>query len=160
MNSLLIILVVIVMVIGLVGTFMPLVPGVPLIFAAILFYGWYEGFVNLDTYYLLIMGALTLLTLVADYLSAILGAKYFGSSRMGLLGALLGTIIGFILFPPVGIFVGPWLGAIIFEYLSRKDFNKAMKAGIGTVIGLLSGIVFKIIVGLIMIISFAAKLMM
>lgn len=154
MENIFLISVIILIVIGVAGTVVPLIPGIPLIFVSILAYGWHEGFNVITPKYLAIMGALTVLAVIIDYLSTVLGAKYFGSSKKGVWGALLGTFAGLFLFPPLGILIGPWLGASIGEYIDCNDLNKAMKAGVGTVVGLFSGMIFTFILSLIMLISF------
>lgn len=151
---LMIIAVVVIMLIGLAGTFLPVLPGIPVIFLAMGAYGWYEGFQVITPRYLVFMGALTVLSVVVDYLSSTLGAKWTGSGRAGVWGAFIGMIAGVFFFPPLGILIGPWLGAVIGEYIDKQDMAQAMKAGLGTVVGLFSGIVFKVMLAVIMIISF------
>lgn len=152
-----IILAIIFILIGLAGTAIPMLPGIPIIFITIAVYGWYEGFQVIDTKFVVIMAALTILSMLVDYLSTALGASYFGSSKKGVWGAIIGTFVGLIFMPPIGIFLGPWLGASIGEYISCQDFRKAIKCGIGTVVGLFSGIVFNLILALIMLIAFLIK---
>lgn len=154
MNTGAVVLAIIFILIGIGGIFIPVVPGIPLIFIAILAYGWYEGFQHISAYYIAFMAALTVLALLVDYFSATLGAKYFGSSKYGIYGALLGTLLGIVIFAPVGIFLGPFLGALIGEMLAGKDINIAAKTSLGTIIGLFSGIAFNLILGLVMFISF------
>jgi len=154
MNTGAVILAIIVILIGIAGIFIPYVPGISLIFIAILAYGWHEGFHQVSSYYIAVMAALTVLSLVVDYLAATLGAKHFGSSKYGIYGALLGTLLGIIIFAPIGIFVGPWLGALIGEMLAGKDFSTAMRISWGTIVGLFSGIAFNLVLGAAMLISF------
>ena len=153
-----VILAIIVILIGIAGVFIPYIPGIPLIFIAILAYGWYEGFHQLSAYYIAVIAALTILSLVVDYLGATLGAKYFGSSKMGVYGALLGSLLGIIIFAPIGIFVGPWLGALVGEMLAGKDFSTAMRVSMGTIAGLFSGIAFNLVLGTAMFISFLSMI--
>jgi len=142
--------------VGIAGTFLPVLPGAAMIFAAIAAYGWYEGFQAINTSYLMIVGGLTLLSMLVDYLSTYLGARYFDSSRLGMWGALLGSVVGLFLFPPLGIIVCPWLGAIGGELIQGHDLGRAMKSGMGAVIGLFSGIAFKVAIGVGMLVSFLA----
>jgi len=93
-GSVAIVITIILILIGIAGTIFPFLPGVPVIFIAIVGYGWYEGFNVIDVRYLLIIGGITVLALLADYLSSVMGAKYFGSSKKGIWGALIGTFIG------------------------------------------------------------------
>ncbi len=140
--------------VGIAGTIVPLIPGIPLIFISIAAYGWYEGFQQITPKYLVIIGTVTVLSVIVDYLSTSIGAKYAGSSKKGIWGAFIGTFVGAIFFPPLGILLGPWLGAFIGEYIELQDANAAAKTGFGTVLGLFSGIIFNLILALIILISF------
>lgn len=154
MNALVLIITLIIIVLGIAGTFLPVLPGIPLIFAAIAAYGWYEGFQLVTPRYLVIMGGLAVLSLFIDYLATYWGAKHFDSSKSGLYGAVLGCVAGLFVFPPLGLLVCPWLGAIIGELIQGNNWDKALRSGTGAVIGLFSGIAAKIIIGLGMLISF------
>jgi len=148
------IIVMILLLLGIGGTILPLLPGIPLMFVSIAAYGWYEGFNTITPKYVCILAALTVISLIVDYLSTVLGAKYFGSSKKGMWGALLGTFIGLFLFPPLGLLLGPFLGAMIGEYIEIQDVEKAVKIGVGTVVGLFSGMVFKLVLAIGMFVSF------
>ncbi|MGI6548805.1 MAG: DUF456 domain-containing protein [Syntrophomonadales bacterium] len=146
-------LAILVMLIGIAGSFMPVLPGIPLVFLGILGYGWYEGFNVVGVHYIAIMGALTLLSVLVDYIAGVWGAKKAGSSRFGMFGAALGIVVG-LFFGPIGILVGPWLGAFAGEYLVLRDVNQAVGVATGTVIGIFAGIAFKGLLGIGMLISF------
>jgi hypothetical protein len=79
---------------------------------------------------------------VLDFAAEIVGAKKFGASYWGLLGAFLGFVAG-LAFLPFGIIVGPVVGAILFEYLKEPDFKRAGKVGIGTFLGFVIGTALK-----------------
>jgi hypothetical protein len=143
-----------VILLGIAGTFVPVLPGVPLVFIAIAAYGWHEGFINVTPRYLVIIAGVTVLSLFVDYLSTYLGAKYFGSSKKGLYGAVIGSFVGLFIFPPAGLLIGPWVGAIMGEFLEGNDWNKAWRSGMGAVIGLFSGIAFKLVLATVMLVSF------
>lgn len=147
----------VVIIIGIAGTFLPLLPGVPLVFGAIAAYGWYEGFQLITPRYLVIIAGLAVLSLFVDYWSTYMGAKYFNSSKMGLWGAVLGSLLGLFIFPPLGLLICPWLGAITGELIQGNDLQKAMRSGLGAVIGLFSGIVFKMILAIGMLVSFLLR---
>lgn len=142
--------------VGIAGTILPILPGVAMIFVAIAAYGWYEGFQSITAGYLMVLAGLTILSMLVDYLSTYLGAKHFDSSRLGMWGAVLGSLLGIFLFPPLGIIVCPWLGALGGELVQGHDLRKAMRSGLGAVIGLFSGVVFKVLIGMGMLISFLA----
>ncbi len=154
MNTTAVVITIIVILIGIAGTIVPFIPGVPLIFIAITTYGWYEGFHTLNAKYIAVMATLTILSILVEYLASTLGAKYFGSSKYGIYGAIIGTLLGLFIFPPAGLLFGPWIGAIVGELIAGKDFPNAFRTGIGSIVGLFSGIVFSLILAIIMFISF------
>jgi hypothetical protein len=143
-----------VILLGIAGTFVPVLPGVPLVFVAIAAYGWHEGFQTVTPRYLIIVAGITVLSVFVDYLSTYLGAKYFGSSKKAMYGAVIGIFAGLFIFPPAGLLIGPWVGAIIGELIEGNDWNKALRSGMGAVIGLFSGIAFKLILAAFMLVSF------
>ncbi|MGI5921525.1 MAG: DUF456 domain-containing protein [Syntrophomonadaceae bacterium] len=157
MDILIIAAVILLILVGVAGTVVPFLPGVPLVFLGIAAYGWYEGFNLITARYLIVLASLTILSIVMDYVSSVMGAKLFGSSKQGTWGALLGTVAGIFFFPPLGLLVGPLAGAIIGETLAGNDLNKAVKVGLGTVAGLFTGMIFNIVLVAGMIISFLIK---
>jgi uncharacterized protein YqgC (DUF456 family) len=57
------------------------------------------------------------------------------------------------------VILGPLVGAFIFEYIfARKSFNDSLKAGIGSLIGLIVTIILKTGVNVAMIIYVVTKL--
>ena len=158
MHTLIIIVVILLLLAGMAGTVVPFIPGIPLVFIGIAAYGWYDNFQTIDAQYLIVLACLTLLSVFMDYLSTMLGAKYFGSTKQGTWGALLGTVIGLFLFPPIGIIAGPFVGAIIGESMAGKDSRAALKVALGTVAGLFTGMLFNVILAIGMVLSFTIKL--
>jgi len=138
--------------VGLAGCVLPVLPGHLLILAGAVGYrlmagpdagiGWW-GF-----------GMLFLLMAVSqvfEIMSGSLGAKWFGGSRWGAVGALVGGIVG-LFFLPFGLLVGPLAGAFGFEKLfAKKNTRESTVSGVGSVVGTLAGMGFKVFVGVLMI---------
>lgn len=154
MDNFILIMCVLIILLGLAGTVLPFIPGIPLIFIAIITYGWYENFNLITPKYLAVMGGITFLSVLVDYLSAYWGAKYFGSSKEALYAAILGSILGIFILPPLGIIIFPIIAAVVTEYFKKQDLSAAIHTGVGTIIGLFSGIIFKMVLGTIMLVSF------
>ncbi len=83
-----------------------------------------------------------------------MGPRHFGGSKQAIYGAGIGTLLGLFIMPPVGIFVGPFLGAVIAELLLGKQLQEAIRVGIGSFIGIVGGTLLKLLMEIIMIVYF------
>ncbi len=149
-DVLLIILAGILMFVGLAGCILPIIPGPPISFAGLLVLEATEK-VDFSGNFLLIMFLLAVAVTALDYIIPIWGTKKFGGTRAGVIGSTIGLIIGLFVFPPFGIIIGPFAGAIVGEMIKKDDFNKAVKSGIGSFIGFLLGTGIKLIVSSLMV---------
>lgn len=131
------------MLVGLAGTVLPALPGIPLMFVGMVLAAWAGGFDYVGWGWLVALGILTLLSLGIDLLAASMGAKRVGASRLALAGAVLGTLVG-IFFGPLGLFAGPFVGALAGELIQRRDLGQATKVGVGTWFGIVLGTVLKV----------------
>ncbi len=136
------------MVIGILGVVLPALPGLPLVFGGMLLAAWVDGFERIGVWTLVILGMLTLLSLLIDIVATAMGAKRVGASRLALVGAMLGTVVG-LFFGIVGVFIAPFIGAVLGELLHRRklersDVGHAAKVGLGTWFGILLGVVSKL----------------
>ena len=127
---------------GFIGCFVPVLPGPPLAYVALLL-AQIGPTVPFSFKFMVIMGLAVLVITLLDYLIPALGAKKWGGSRYGVIGALVGVLVSFFIFPPFGILIFPLLGAILGEYIKGSTSDKAFKAGIGTLVGLLFGTMLK-----------------
>jgi len=148
-----------VMLTGLIGSLLPVLPGTPLVLVAAIGHRLYFGEASASNLVLGILVALTLVSLVFDFLASLLGAKKFGATWRGMIGAVIGGIIG-LFFSLPGIILGPFLGAMLFEMLGDKEFKKAAHAGVGATMGLLLGIVGKFSICIVMMILFATNVIL
>ncbi len=143
-----------VMVVGILGTFLPVVPGTPIIFLAALGYGYYEGFNQITPLILGIIFGLMVITLLIDYVAGVLGAKKYGATKYGTWGSFIGGIAGIIFFSIPGLLLGPFVGAVAGELLGGRKADEAVKVGVGSVIGLAGGALFKVIFAVAMVMIF------
>lgn len=139
---------------GLVGIFVPLIPGIPYMFIVSLLYALLTRFKFLTWSQLLFLGILAALSILVDYLSGIIGAKYGGARKNSLYYGLAGLIIGTFFFPVVGSIVGLFAGIFLAEYLFHRNQKRASKAAIHGVIGSLGGILINLLLGIVFIITF------
>jgi uncharacterized protein YqgC (DUF456 family) len=155
MSVLLWILSVLMVIVGLVGVVMPALPGHMLILAGLILGAWAEGFMRVGVWTLVIIGVIALASYGVDFIAVALGAKRLGASPRAMTGAALGTLAGFFFGLP-GVIVGPFVGAVIGELTTDRDFAKAGKAGVAAWIGFAIGTAVKVALAFLMIAIFIA----
>src|SRR5689334_6395379 len=148
-------LAVVLVVVGLAGTVLPAIPGVALIFAGLLLAAWADGFAHVGAVALAIIGVLAALSFVVDFLASLLGAKRVGASPLALAGAAVGGLAGLFL-GLAGLVFGPFVGAALGKYVARRSLRQAGKVGLGTWLGLLFAAAAKVILAVMMIVTFVA----
>ena len=142
-------------VLGLAGTILPVLPGILLVFGGLFLAAWADGFQHVGIVGFSIIGTLAALSFVTDLVATLLGAKRVGASPLALLGAAIGGIVGIFLGIP-GLIFGPFVGAVLGEYLARGRLVQAGKVGLGTWIGLILAAVAKVVIAFLMIGTFFA----
>ena len=144
MDILLIILGVIALLLGLVGCIVPMLPGPPIAYVALLMLQLTEP-APFTTTQLLLWLLLVAFVQLIDYLLPMLGTKYSGGGRWGSRGCLVGTLLG-LFFMPWGLLVGPFLGAYLGTLIEGRNQSEALKSGFGSLLGFLLGTVLKCLV--------------
>ena len=141
---------IVLMALGLIGSVVPMVPGSWLILLGACIYAWHTDFAIIGWGVVGILAVLTVCSQFLDNLASLLGAKKFGASRWGIIGAFLGGAAG--LFAGIaGIIIGPFLGAVIGEMARGQTMDASLKIGIGTLVGFLGGALGRLVIAVIMI---------
>jgi len=153
-DTVLLIIFSILMVPGIVGSILPMLPGIPYMMIIALIYGFVNHFQRLTTNELLILGLITVVSILVDYFSGLLGARFGGASKKSVLYGALGSIIGIFALPPLGMFIGAFLGILIAELTAHKDKNRAVKAAAGSIVGSLVGIIINTLISITFLILF------
>lgn len=156
--SLLWLLSVALIVIGLLGTVLPALPGTALVLAGILLGAWIDDFTRVGVFSLALVTLLAVLAWVLDYVAALMGARRAGASRQALIGAALGTVAG-LLMGLVGVLFMPLVGAAVGEYLAHRDEQRAVRVGVATWLGLLAGLLAKVVLAFSMVGVFVVALL-
>ena len=142
---------IVLMAVGLIGTVLPVVPGTTIILAAAIIHQIMLGSgKSLGWWNIAALGSLTLLSYALEFAGGYFGAKRFGATKLGMFGATLGAIAG-LFFPFPGLIVGPVLGAVAGELVAGKRLVSAGRAGWGTLLGNLAGMIGKLAIGLVMV---------
>jgi uncharacterized protein YqgC (DUF456 family) len=135
---------------GLAGAILPALPGIPMIFGGIWVAAAVDHYRHLGLWWLIIIGALGAIGVIADFAASAMGAKRVGASKLALWGAMAGTIVGMFLGIP-GLLFGPFVGAIAGELASGNSVLRSAHVGIGTWVGLLFGTLLKLVMSLVMV---------
>jgi uncharacterized protein YqgC (DUF456 family) len=144
---------------GLAGTVLPALPGPMLVLAGIALGAWIDGFQRVSLAVVGVVAGLAVLAWVLDYVAGLLGARRAGASRQALVGAAVGTVAGLFL-GIVGVLFMPFVGAVVGEYLARRDEVRAMQVGVGTWIGIMAGLLAKVVLAFVMIGIFVGALLL
>lgn len=131
-------------IIGLLGVFLPILPGIPLAYAGMVLAAWAGGFKEISVLVLILLGLLTLASVAIDFLASALGAKRAGASKLAVVGAALGSLIGMIFFNLPGLILGPFVGVMAVETAQGRSMREAGKIGFATWIGMAVGVALKV----------------
>ncbi len=142
--------------IGLIGVVFPALPGIPIMFAGLVLAAWSSDFEPVGWGTIGVLGALVVLSVLIDFLSAAFGAKRQGASPRAFWGATLGAIVG-IFFGLVGIVLGPFIGAVAAELTGGSGAQQAGRSGYGVWIGLILGTAAKLAIAFMMLGIFLTK---
>jgi len=146
----LVILGLLVALIGLAGCILPVVPGPPLSFLALILISIAKHWHAFSPQFLYIMAGLTILVTVLDYVVPAAGARKYGASKLGVWGSIIGMFVGLLFFPPWGMIFGAFLGALVGELIVGKEGKQALRAGWGVFVGNMIGVGLKLALSFVM----------
>jgi uncharacterized protein YqgC (DUF456 family) len=140
------------MLVGLVALLFPILPGLGLMWASALVYGLVTGF---DTAGWIIFAIISVLALVGGLVDNVFMAgssRKSGASWISIGVALLGALIGSLLFPPFGGLLLALIGIFVVEYLRLKDVKQALNSTRGLALGCgwaaITRFVFGVLIGI------------
>lgn len=150
----------IVLILGTLGTLLPFLPGLPIMAVAVIAYGWAEGFQDINIIVIIITLGLTIFGSLFDYIAGPYAANRLGATKAGVWGALLGSIGGIFIMGPIGLILGPFVGAIIGELLFGKELTQAARIGVGSMLGMALANILKFVFGLVIIFLFIIRVVL
>lgn len=135
----------ILMLVGIAGCIVPIIPGPPISYIALLLLQLTDN-PPFESRFLWIWAIITAAVTALDYVIPIYGTKKFGGTKRGVWGSTIGLFVGLFFFPPFGIILGPFIGAFIGEMSTGKSDNKsALKSAFGSFVGFVAGTLLKFI---------------
>lgn len=127
-------------------------PGSLVIWVAILGNSWFYNFETVSIFTIIVLLIIAILANILDNFGVVIGAKKFGASNWGIIGAIVGSLLGLFLFNIIGLIIGAFLGAFIVELIAlRKELKIALKSGFGSFLGYFIGIFIKLILSALII---------
>jgi len=148
MDIIIISIVIFILFLGIIGCFIPIMPGPPISYGALLLFHFSTSY-SIDGNILWLMAFVVIAVTVFDLWVQIYGVKKFGGTKKAVNGSIIGLIIGIFFLPPFGIIIGPFLGAFIGATMEEgSDVNKAMKIALGALAGFMLGTMVKLSVSL------------
>ena len=124
MDILLIIIGIICLVTGMLGCVLPLLPGPPLAYVGMLLFHLTDRLQFTPVQ--LVVWAVLVIFVQVNW------------------GCVIGTVVG-LFFPPWGIILGPFFGAVLGELVGDKNLKDALRSGFGSLAGFLFGTVVKLV---------------
>ncbi len=107
--------------IGIIGSFLPIIPGPVTAWLGILLLNL-TSVVEFNLNFILITLTVAVSVGILDYLIPILGVKKLGGTRSGQIGTTVGLILALVILGPIGIIIGPFLGALLGE-MTKEDIS-------------------------------------
>ena len=144
---------------GVAGTVLPALPGTLFVLAGIVLGAWIDDFTRVGWGSLTVITVMAVLAWVLDYAAGLLGARRAGASRQALIGAALGTVAG-IFTGLIGLLFMPLVGAAVGEYIAQRDHGRAVKVGVSTWLGIMAGLLAKVVLAFMMVGVFIAALLL
>ena len=144
MDTLLIILALVFGIVGLLGAVLPALPGAPLSYIGLLLLLPCEG-ADISSAALWVTGVFLAIVSILDYIAPAWLTNLSGGGKQATRGSMAGLIAGLFFFPPIGLIVGPFVGAFIGELMEGSSKGKALKVALMSFVGFLLTTGLKII---------------
>lgn len=130
---------------GLIGCILPVLPGPPISWGALLLL-YFFGNGEMSLRFLLIWLGITVVVTILDYIVPAQFTRLTGGSKAAGRGSLVGLFAGLIFFPPWGMIIGAFLGALAAEVLiNRNALADSIKPALGSFAGFFAGTFIKLV---------------
>lgn len=143
---------------GIIGCIAPALPGPPISYVAILIYHFAKGGEVFSLTFLFVALFFVIAAAAMDYFLPIYTTKKFGGTKQGVWGGIIGLVVGLFI-PPWGILFGPLVGAVIGDLVAGKQFESALKAGVGSFVGFILATSAKLAVSVTLMVMLIIKIL-
>jgi uncharacterized protein len=135
-------------IVGLIGCILPVIPGPPVSYIGmVILYVWgHDVRDDITSKVLIVWLIVTVIVTILDYIVPAWFTKKTGGSKAASRGAFVGMVIGIIFFPPIGMIIGAFLGALLADmFVEGKELRHSLKSAMGSFLGFLAGTGLKLI---------------
>ena len=146
----------VVFLVGLAGTVFPVFPGILLMWASVISYGFVAGFGALGIGVIVAVTVLTGISIVLGFTLPKQAAEEAGASKKAQWASLFGAIVGFFVIPVVGIIVGAVAGIALAEYQDKKDWGVAWQSTKGVLKGMGWAALAQFVIGVVILVVWLA----
>lgn len=140
------------------GIFMSVMPfpSVLYMFAIALIAALFDGFVHLSAFDIGVLAVLSVLVLLVDVFSGVVGAKAGGAHWSSVVWGVVGFVVGSIVIPvPIlGSLAGMFLGVLVSEWYRTQDMRHSKRAAVGSFWGWVAGTGFKLVASIVFLVLF------
>ena len=131
-------------IVGLACCILPIIPGPPVSFLALLIISYARDWEAFSATFLIVAACLTVVVTLFDYIIPAGAARKYGASGLGMWGAIIGMLVAVFVFPPWGMIFGAVAGAFSGEVIAGKKWKNALRACWGVLVGNLLGMGIKL----------------
>ncbi|RRJ97151.1 DUF456 domain-containing protein [Opitutaceae bacterium TAV4] len=129
--------------IGLAGVVLPVLPGTTMILIGMAVHQWLLPEMGPGWGSIGVIAVVWLVSVVGEFLSALIGTRLFGGSNWGAAGATGGALVGVFFSLPI-MLLGTVLGAMVAEHcVAKKDTRTTLLAGVGAATGFVIATIIK-----------------
>ena len=130
--------------VGFIGSIVPAIPGPILGYISIILVSIPTGFESLHIAVDIVLGVAALAVTVLDNILPAMSSKKAGAGKPGVWGSIVGMLVGSFVFPPFGVIIGAFAGALLGEIIFNRENKKPLKAALGVFRGTLFAILLKL----------------
>ncbi len=124
-------------IIGVIGCIIPILLGPPFSYAGILLLFFFNNPTQeISIKFVVIWLIITVVVTILDYVMQPYLTKLWGGSKLAVRYSIAGMVAGMVFFPPIGMIIGPFIGALIAELLvNKKPLDESLLAAAGSFLG-------------------------
>ncbi len=139
---------------GVLFSLVPFAPSVLLMTITITLYAMIDNFQRVTIGNLMVILGIYLVSFIVDNFLGMAWARYKGATFASLMWGMLGTILGFVIIPPIGAIFGLFLGVFLSELHHRHNSGKAFDIAKATVVGQLAATIVNFILAFVLFVLF------